>query len=177
MSNSEPNYQHLYQQMKDEMRRWNNAWFEARAQGGKMWWDGARWGFAQGLKDQGWNGTDWGYGKSNHPSKEGEPIRSPYDITNHTSDIAKSVSILLDTYITAHLDVGLEVREDDQVMLDMVPLTFYVTRYNTGDQVLFQYVAGKQRVVRIKTHDGIFVDDNGMTKNPQGQLFDKDATR
>lgn len=143
-----------FNQARRDRDSWRNAWYEANSIGGKMWWDGANYGYTQGLKAAG---------------------SAPYGIDKRAPEIAKSVSILIDAYITAHLDVGLEVSKTDPVMADMVPLTFFVVRYNTGDQILFQYVDGKQRVARIKTHDGLFVDEDGIiTRSPQSELFKKE---
>ncbi len=134
---------------------WHNAWFEAHALSGKMWWDGATYGYTQGLADKGED-------------------TSPYGIAKRANDVARDVSVLIEIRRTAYLDVGREVPIHDPLEANMLPLTFVVTKYNTGDQILFQYVAGKPRVVRIKTHDGLFMDTNGeLVKSPQAELFKK----
>lgn len=151
-----PWYTEQMDKLKKDRDSWHNAWFEARLIGGKMYWDGATYGYTKGLEDKG--------------------TPSPYGIAERASEIARDISILLDVYKTAHLDVGLEIKEDDQLMVNILPLTYVITRYKgTGDEILFQYIDGKRTVARIKTHDGLFVDTDGIiTKNPQAELFHKE---
>lgn len=154
MSDEPLSKEQLLEKAIKERDVWHNAWFEAHSLGGKMWWDGATYGYAQGIADKG--------------------QASPYGIAQRASDVARDISILIEIRRTAHLDVGKEVPIDDPLEANLLPLTFVVTKYNTGDQILFQYVAGKSRVVRIKTHDGLFMDADGeLVKAPQAELFKK----
>jgi hypothetical protein len=162
-----------YNKLKKERDRWHNAWYEARTIGGKMYWDGATYGFTKGLSDEG-----------HKPSEEQacdcprckKPL-SPYGIAERASDAARDISILIDIRRTAHMDVGLEVPEDDALEANLLPLTFVVVRYNTGDEILFQYVNGKRVVKRVKTHDGLFIDlDGNLVRNSQGNLVKNPQT-
>lgn len=139
-----------FEETKAAKRQWNTAWYEARNLAGKMYWDGVQVGYAWGLQ-----GQEAGYGTNERVSETARDISILIAIARGSSDITM------------------------QELLDRLePLTFYVVKYNTGDQILFQAINGKPTAMRIKTHDGLFVDEAGnLSKAPQAQLFDKDSTR
>lgn len=135
--------------VKGERTKWHNAWYESRSLAGKMYWDGAQVGYVWGMSG-----------------------KNVYDLDARVHETARDISILI-----ANFRVSSEIAM--QELLDRLePLTFYVIKYNTGDQILFQCINGNPIPMRIKTHDGLFMDESGLiSKLPQAQLFDKDAAR
>lgn len=101
-----------------------------------------------------WDGAQHGY-------VWGLNGQAGYGIDKRVSETARDVSILL-----AMEGVSEDVRNS------LAPLTFIVIEYNTKDQILFQYVAGEPKVVRIKTHDGWTCEpEKPLVKNLQTNIF------
>lgn len=101
-----------------------------------------------------WDGAQHGY-------VWGLNGQSGYGIDKRISETARDVSILI-----ARDDVPEDIKKN----LDH--LTFMVIKYNTNDEILFQYVAGKPKVIRIKTHDGLTCEpDKPLVKNFQGNIY------
>jgi hypothetical protein len=121
-------------ELKKEKDFWKAAFHENPPLAGNLFWDGATYGYACGVAGN-----------------------SDYHIAERLPNFARDISILLDIRRQAHDDVGLIVLGNDPMEAYLLPLTFFLVRYNTGDEIVFQYVAGKTRVVSIKTHDGLIV--------------------
>ncbi len=134
--------------LKQERDSWRSAWHDARIISGKMYWDGASWGYTMGAQGKG-----------------------DYGILARQDQVAHDVSVLIYDRRCAYDDVGLEVADDDALEANMLPLTYFVTRYNTGDEILFQYIKGKKTVVRVKTHDNILAEGNVRVKDPKANIF------
>lgn len=135
--------------LKAEVMSWRSAWHLNRLLIGKSYWDGVAWGFTMGTK----NNTD-------------------YHLAGKQSEIARCISLLIEDRRYAFREVGLEIADDDELEDLIIPLTYYVSIYNTGDQILFQYINGKRTVARIKTHDGwVCNGDSQPIKDPKVDVW------